>query len=358
MTLGTTADAAAPTSPRARLAAVDTLRVIGVVAVMVIHAAPFAHGPARLGAVWDAATLANQAARFAVPMFFVFAGYFWARRGDTPAALASGARTMVPRLVGRFALWSLIFMIPFESDRIFRRFPEGFLRNLQANVTWGATHPGTVLLQGTSGHLWFLMSLAMTVALVALLRRVCTTRTVLLLGAGLFAASLLAGAYRRTALGFALLFNPRNGPGFAVLPVALGCWLAGRTPSPRWATIGLGLLGGGALLAAGELQWLHNHHGTTLAQDLVIGTFSMGVGAALLGLAGPAWLRVPRLAALGPLVLGVYVAHPILVDLLVPLTRRAASPWADLTAILAIALGTLGLVRWLGRWRATRWLVT
>ena len=65
-------------------------------------------------ATWSAATLANQLARFAVPMFFVFAGYFWARHGDAPAALLAGARAMVPRLLARFATWSLIFLIPFE----------------------------------------------------------------------------------------------------------------------------------------------------------------------------------------------------------------------------------------------------
>ena len=325
---------------------------------MVIHAGPFAHGPVRLGATWSAATLANQLARFAVPMFFVFAGYFWARHGDAPAALLAGARAMVPRLLARFATWSLIFLIPFESDRILRRFPDGFLRNLRASVDWVASHPGTVLLQGSHGHLWFLIALAMAVTLIALVRRWLPMRGVLLLGVGLFVVSLLAGAYRRTPLGLALPFNPRNGPGFAVLPVAIGCWLAGRSPSPWWTRAGLLLVVGGALVAAMELTWLHTHYRTSLAQDLVVGTFVMGVGAALLGLSAPAWLHWPRLATLGPWVLGLYAAHPILAELLAPVTRALASPWADLAGLAVLFAGTLGVVRGLGRWRATRWLVT
>lgn len=351
-----TSDARASTPTR--LVGVDALRVLGVTAVMVIHAGPFAHGPVRLGATWSTATIANQLARFAVPMFFVFAGYFWARHGDAPAPLITGARAMVPRLLARFATWSLIFLIPFESDRISRRFPDGFLRNLRASVDWVASHPGTVLLQGSHGHLWFLMALAMAVALIALVRRWLPMRGVLLIGVGLFVASLLAGAYRRTSVGLTLPLNPRNGPGFAVLPVAIGCWLAGRSPSRRWAHAGIVLVLGGALLATTELTWLHTHSRTSLAQDLVVGTFAMGVGAALIGLGDPTWLHRPRLAALGPWVLGLYVAHPILVELLAPVMRALASPWADLAGLAVIFAGALRLVRGLGRWRVTRWLVT
>ena len=345
--------------PAGRLVAVDALRTLGVLAVLVIHAAPFTHGAAaRLGTRWDAATVANQLARFAVPMFFVFAGYFWARRGEAPEVLAAGARHSVPRLLARFAVWSLVFLVPFESDRILRHPPAGFLRNLRASWTWTVGHPGTVLMQGTSGHLWFLMALALSVTVLAVLRRWASWRTVLVVGAGCLAAALLAGPYRRTAAGFTVPFNPRNGVGFSLFPVALGGWLAGRPVTPRWRWTGLALFAAGALLAAAELTWLRAHHRTSLAQDLVIGTLAMGVGAALMGLGDAPWLRAPRLAAVGPWVLGLYAAHPILVDLLTPVAVRLASPWADVAELTLVAAGTLGLVRLLGRRRATRWLVT
>ena len=51
-------------APRTRLEAVECLRVAGSLAVIVIHAAPF-NRAGQLGLAWNAATVANQLARFA-----------------------------------------------------------------------------------------------------------------------------------------------------------------------------------------------------------------------------------------------------------------------------------------------------
>ena len=81
--------------------------MVAVLAVLVIHATPFDQ-QGRLGAAWNAATVTNQLARFAVPAFFVLAGYFWAVRVPEPRDTDPVTRRMVGRLLRLFAAWSLV----------------------------------------------------------------------------------------------------------------------------------------------------------------------------------------------------------------------------------------------------------
>jgi surface polysaccharide O-acyltransferase-like enzyme len=343
-----------------RIMSVDVVRVLAIVFVIVIHAAPFTHGtpPVRVGLGWSAATIANQLARFAVPCFLVLSGFFWGRRADTPARLVETTRRMLPRLLVLFVGWSLVFALPFEADRLFRDVPHGFLDALQRNVRWIRTHPGTVLLQGTQTHLWFLSSLIGCVTISALWLRRWPLWPLGAIAAALFIASLLAGPYIKSSLGFRVPFNPRNGPGFALLFFVIGAALARRAPQTVWATYGAALLLAGVLLSAAELSFLRTHHGRSLAQDFVVGTLPTGVGAALLALSDHPWLRRPRLAALGPSVLGIYAVHPVFIDLLGPWFARRHAGWADLAEIALVFGLSLCTVRLLARGRVTRLLVT
>lgn len=349
-----------PEAPATRVVSVDVVRVVAIVFVIVIHAAPFTHGtpPVRVGLGWSAATILNQVARFAVPCFLVLSGFFWGRRADTPSRLVETTRRMLPRLVVLFAGWSLVFVLPFESDRIFRDPPHGYLEVLARNLRWIRTHPGTVLLQGTQTHLWFLSSLIGCVAITALWRRRWPLWSLLALAVALFVASLLAGPYIRSPLGFRVPFNPRNGPGFALLCFTIGVALARWTPREVWAARGVALLLTGALLSVVELSFLRAHYGRSLAQDFVAGTLLTGVGAAVLALSDHRSLHWPRLAALGPSVLGIYAVHPIFIDLIGPWIARRHAAWADVAEVALVFVLSWLTVRALARWRITRPLVT
>ena len=56
---------------------VDTARLFAIAAVIMIHTQPFSGAAASLRIYSYPYLLVNQLARFAVPMFFVLAGYFW-----------------------------------------------------------------------------------------------------------------------------------------------------------------------------------------------------------------------------------------------------------------------------------------
>ena len=106
----------------ARLEAVELLRVLAIGAVIVIHATPF-NRAGQLGKAWNAATIANQLARIAVPAFFVLSGYFWALRTPTPQAVRAVTVPMVGRLLLLFAAWSVVYVLPYVGILLPRPFP-------------------------------------------------------------------------------------------------------------------------------------------------------------------------------------------------------------------------------------------
>jgi surface polysaccharide O-acyltransferase-like enzyme len=342
-----------------RLGSVEVMRVMAALAVIAIHAVPLGHATGRtvVGTTWDAATVVNQLARFAVPCFFVLSGVFWGRRTESPENRWPVTRSTVTRLLLLFVGWSLVYVFPWEGDRVVPDFPTRWWANVDTNIRWISRHPWQVLFAGTNGHLWFLMALAQATLIAALFRGRLQDRWLLVLGAALFLVYLLAKPYRGTPLGLALGFNPRNGPFVSTLFFVLGLRLARRDPTPRWLRYGGGLALLGVTLSMLELTWLHAHTRTTLAQDLVVGTIPFGVGMAMVALSGHRWLSHAALASLGTSVLGIYASHLIFLELLGPIALRLRSGWWDVATIGLVFGGSLAMTTLLGRWRGTRWLV-
>lgn len=347
-----------------RLAAVDSMRVLAILAVIAIHVAPFTHGapPARIGLTWNLPTIVNQLARFAVPCFFVLSGFFWAQRTADPDRRWPVTRQMLQRLGFLFLGWSLIYTLPWDSGRLLRDWPASYGDILARNLRWISTHKLLVLLQGTETHLWFLVALAFAASISALWLRWGSWRSLMLLGLVLFALAMLMRPYVKLPFGIPVRFNPRNGPAFALLPFTLGIALAWRVPSPvlfprQWQRWGIGLFMAGMILSAAELTWLRVSYGRSLAQDAVFSTMLCGLGVACLALSNPAWLARSRLARLGPLVLGIYAVHPLVIDVLLPQLPRTRGMLLDVLALLLVFVLSWGVSNLLARTRWTRFLV-
>jgi surface polysaccharide O-acyltransferase-like enzyme len=78
----------------------------------------------------------------------------------------------------------------------------------------------------------------------------------------------------------------------------------------------------------------------------------------MLALSNPAPLRFPRLAGLGPLVLGTYASHFLFVDLLAaPDTPLRAVPGWDIIVVALVFALSLALTGLLWRFAPTRRLV-
>lgn len=341
-----------------RIESVDVLRLIAIIAVIVIHTTPFEALSLPHGNAFDWATVLNQAARFAVPVFFVLSGYFWATKFNDAREVSAPSLKMAKRIAILFGGWSVIYLFPFD---IFNAFSFGVLGPIKVtywNLLNAADRPLTTLLAGTKDHLWFLPGLLCSLAIAALLLRLQLHRALILLAVALYLVGLAGKAYSDTPLGFHMAFNFRDGPFFSLLFFVTGYLLQGCQTRRLWLPLGGALFVLGLCLHFTELFILQTYWATTMSQDYVLGTYFWGTGAALIALANPSWLQSSRLAASGPFVLGIYASHYIFVDLLHPLELRFAgvAVW-DIAYVVVVFLLSYGLARALARHARTRWLV-
>ena len=326
-----------------------------MLAVVALHTTPFERLLTPIGDSHDAATWVNQLARFAVPFFFVMSGYFWASKFAAAALLAAPTRALVRRIAIVFAVWSLFYLLPTDLGGAFAHGPLGPLKTVYWNLAAAARDPLATLFGGTKNHLWFLPALLSCLAISALLLRFTRPPVLVATAVVLYTIGLAGKAYADSPIGFHSGFNLRNGPFFGLLFFVTGYllqrWHAERQAPGR----GLALIVVGLAVQAIELQLIRQHWGSSMNQDYVVGTYFLGVGAALLALSNARWLSASGLAAAGPLALGIYVLHYAFVDLLAPLDRLwpEHALW-DVVYVVAVLLLSWWAAAQLARHPATR----
>jgi surface polysaccharide O-acyltransferase-like enzyme len=340
-----------------RFQAVDVFRVLAILAVIALHTARH-EGPGAVGTAFDAATFLDQVERFAVPLFFILSGYFWSakcrERSDyLRCSLALGRRVLL-----LFLAWCAVYFLVSELDTMRRLGVAGALAAWGARLAAMRGGYATMLLQGAKVHLWFLPALAIAALLSGALLSRQLERTLFTLAIVLYAIGLAGKAYSGTPLGFHTAFNLRNGPFFSLLMFATGHALRRRGPQPSWASTGALLAVGGLLLQLGEAAWLHARFGTSMAQDFTLGTWPFGLGMAMLALSDLRLARIPALAALGSLVLGIYASHYLFVDWLRAFDGIEAGPAGGLRHVLLVFLLSLGFTWIVSRIPVARRVVT
>lgn len=363
--------AGGPASPRPRAAAVETVRVLAIVAVIAIHTTPFERAGRPIGSELDLATLLNQATRFAVPFFLVVAGFFWARKVADAGDVRAPTRTLVQRALLVWAAWWLVYLLPWNLGDALSHGPLGPLKVTWWNLAQVARRPVIALLEGTSPHLWFLVALAGSAALSAAFMHRGARRGLLALATALYAVGLAGQAFPAAPFGFHLDPDLRNGHLFALAFFVTGAELHRHGPARGWLPLGTVLAVGGLALHLAESWAAHRWWGQPLQRDYVAGTYLYGTGVALMALSGLARAapsvpagrgggrRLEALAALGPAVLGIYTSHMVFVALLKPLDRQlTGAAWWEVAYVAAVFALAWGTTRALARSRVTRPLVT
>lgn len=325
-----------------RIQSVDVFRVFAIIAVVALHTAVYS-GPNAVGRELDTATLLNNAYRFAVPLFFVLSGYFWASRCATGAELLRRSVVMSKRVLLIFLAWAVIYLIA-PVGEAFHAY--GYLGSIKA-FYWTLSSPNGMLdalLVGPKVHLWFLPALISIVLISGVFVARQMDRSLLALAIALYLIGLAGGAYANTPLGLQSGFNFRNGPFFGLIFFVTGYWLQKRGQHIVSLPLGLLLAVTGLVLHVLEVKWLHGAWGTSMWQDFVVGTYPFGVGVALMALSNARGLQMPRLATIGQLVLGIYASHYLFVDLLRPVddVHHGMLAWdvAYVAVVFALALGT------------------
>jgi surface polysaccharide O-acyltransferase-like enzyme len=299
-----------------RIQSVDSFRVFAIIAVIGLHTATYS-GSATVDRSLDVATVLNNLDRFAVPLFFVLSGYFWANRCRTGPDYLERSFSASKRTLLIFIAWSCLYLVAPVGDA----FQMYGVTGPAKEFYWKLSAPAgflNALLEGPKVHLWFLPALALITLISGSLLRWNLRWILTSVAVILYLIGLAGGAYASTAVGFHSNFTFRNGPFFGLIFFVSGYWLQGIDRTRAWLPIGILLVIAGVALQLSEVKWLHDNWGVSMRQDFVLGTYPFGMGVALIALSDARGLQMRKLASIGQLVLGVYASHFLFVDLLRP----------------------------------------
>ncbi len=305
------------TSTTARLHRIDAFRLYAVFAVVCIHTKPFVYLDAKTPATEWAGSLIALATRFAVPLFFIFSGYFFAARigpgKEEPLTLAA---RLTRRLLAVFLAWSLVYLVEPAWDKgLFHRGLRGLSDPVLRQLKRLLAHPLDLALHGPRVHLWFLVALMLGLWFLALLYHWGRERFILPLGAAFYLTGLAGGAYAATPIGFRSPVNTRDFVFFSALFLGLGARLNRTGPGRRrWLAPALILAGLALQIVEGWTIWRHGGR-PPFRNDYFLGTVPYAAGVALLALRPGESRWEKSIGFLGRLSLGVYVAHIIFIDL-------------------------------------------
>ncbi len=218
-------------------------------------------------------------ARFAVPFFFVISGYFWGikvRNGEHPvySALKTSKRIFIV-----FLSWCVIYLLPYNIAEFYNYGLLGPAKYSYWNVLKQTQYPLTIFMEGTKPHLWFLISLIISLYLSALFIHKKLIKSLIFLSILIYTVGVLAKAYSLTPIGITIHFNTRNGPFFGLLPFVVGYVMSGFTTSKKWFIYGLLIFFFGSIIHFSEIYILWKYFHTNPIHDFVFGTAFMGGGS-------------------------------------------------------------------------------
>ncbi|MVW80462.1 acyltransferase [Bordetella sp. 02P26C-1] len=297
---------AAPTSTTLsvndKLARLDAARWIAALAVVLLHCAAQAVSDpdAYASGDWVAANLYDSAARWCVPVFVMVSGALMLdnRKPLDPQTfyLRRAARICAP-----LVFWTLFYLA--------WRSLLGWLDDGQIDISFWPTK----IAQGEPYyHLWYLymiMGLYLITPLVRTLYHRGTKNARAWYLAGLFGIAVLDALYRQmmdTGHGFFLTW---------FVPY-LGYFIAGRmmfdgelrVPSPGW------VLAGAVTATAAGVYWLSDHVGLNFYFydyfSLTVLAMSLAAFQCIMTMT-----RLPALSMLAPLTFGIYLIHPVFLDI-------------------------------------------
>jgi surface polysaccharide O-acyltransferase-like enzyme len=325
------ADAPGTAGGPGRIPAVDAGRALAVFAVILIHTKPFLNPAQDYGTLGYAGVITDQVARFGVPFFFTFAGYFFARKvrrdGAGSAFLHYGVR-----IYAAFLFWSLIYL---ALPRIESIATLGYLDAVTGRIQ--STGMLQLLWEGTAPQLWYLTTLILAAGSAALLYRLGLERYLLAIALAAYLTGLVAGPYSAVFVGEDT--GMRRGLLFGLLPLAIGFQgaLKERCYDLRSALL---MLAAGYALQLFEAFALWRWFGIyPLELDNLLGTALIAAGLFRLTLAGQNLVPEGPLARIGRYALGIYASHWLFVKLLLPVDRYAGSAlWEVLYPILVMIL--------------------
>lgn len=297
-----------PSSPR--LVGIDVVRAVAVCAIVMMHIFPAS------GKVTAFGTWVNQCCRWAVPFFFVSAGFFFEKGLLKGRSARDQLRRSSQRLLGLFVVWWVIYLLapPSLRDLVGPKPIGAWLQTIAFRWQRVSGSLELFLLEGPAIHLWFLVALWGGLVFIVATRGHRNLDTMLSVALLLYVIGVFGGTYMATPVGMNLPIHTRNGIFFSAFFTAIGVMLAQceRIPSLKGA---LAIFFGGMVAHISEvLGWSLVDPEPLWVNTFTLGTLFWGVGAFLVALALPSSPVMERIAPLGRLSLGIYLTHMLFAD--------------------------------------------
>jgi surface polysaccharide O-acyltransferase-like enzyme len=338
-----------------RLVAIDTLRFVAIVAVIVIHVYPAGDGELF-------GRILNQLARFAVPCFFVISGYFFFKKttDDIPSSFSYFVNYGL-KIIYIYLLWYVIFaylplVLPDNWGNIEQHgFLYEFLNESKLIATELKSHLLYYLLAGgRADHLWFLPALGMGIFLLYL----AIYFDVLILGAifsfALYILAILMGPYVNSGIGIDIGMGSRNGPFFSSFYVFAGALIAKYSINiSQNKSLAIALIG--MVLHLIESFFLESVYGIPVrSHNFGFATAVFSLGVFLYAFSKPSLGSGFKLDLLGKYVMGIYVSHYLFITLFY---SAEVMPSSGLYRVVLITFVSLAFVMIVSRIPVARYLV-
>ncbi len=298
-----------------RFLGIDAGKFVAALGVILIHTANGDHFRATaptdevLAFYVDVGRFLGQMSRFAVPFFFIAAGYFLRSKLDKPFNII--VFNLVKRMIPIYFIWSLFYVLIISKRMIWLSDPIHWLE-------W--------LVNGGPGfQLWFLPALTLNIILVSYLKPRYTWRILIISAALIYCLGLIMGSYLP-------LFYPspdpiwilvmRDSPCFGFMFVLSGLYFA-ENGAPNLKASWLLFICGGILQLLEAVYLDINHFIAFNTTNTLVGTLPFSIGAFGLALnvnSHAQWVKI--CAILGRISLGIYAVHVFFVWV----ADRIASP--------------------------------
>ncbi|WP_318492277.1 acyltransferase [Photobacterium leiognathi] len=291
-----------------RIISFESGRLIALLAIIALHSQVFMKSPLIFGEPVIGMIL-NQASRFAVPLFFIIAGYFY-----YPKLIKSDSKEDVfwqytRPLLMMWLSWSIIFLlIPFNFTTLLN---DGYWAERTNYWSSLLANPLNSLFEGGLVHLWYIPALICAVGIITLLHAFKVEAILLPIALILFVYGCAAGSYVPVTYMEAPIFT-RNGPFFSTLLVALGYEIHRRklTLDSKQSII---LAFSGFALFLLEANYLYFFANGAFYHDFLLGTPLWAIGIFLFLQGKPDFGEKLKASTISNDLLGVYLCHLLVV---------------------------------------------
>jgi surface polysaccharide O-acyltransferase-like enzyme len=213
-----------------KIHSIEVARAVAIFCVVLIHTEPFLRQPEIKNYWYYFGQIIQQISSFAVPFFFIVAGYFFSL-GIDKQGLKKQLNRYFLRILLLLLTWVIIDGI-FWGEWLKSIIENGSLRpllwNIMAVPSFAINRPDLFLFRGTAVPLWFLVSLLGGILLLSIFVYAKLNKfTILAVGSVAYLFSLTVSFYSHTSIGLGFIIPlEQRGVFISIFFISIGYFLA------------------------------------------------------------------------------------------------------------------------------------